>query len=1562
MIKNMLRKIVSNLLAIMILLIPAVDALGSDIFVQASEISDYGYYGGQIYYVDSFTGNDSNDGLSTDHAWKSLDRVNQQEYQPGDQILFKSGGVWSGRIMPKGSGTEGQPIIIGKYGGNARPIINGSSNLLDGSKEGSTILLYNQDYWEIYDLEITNKSSSGAASCLGIWVVNEDYGTANHFVISGNYIHSLTASARTEVLNTVRANGGLADMYNWDGVPRGAIQFTVLVGNEKIPSKFNDVQVVNNEVANVERTGFNIGSDWGDHQASGYMDDKVEQLYFSTNIYVANNIFRNTAAAVTMFHVDGSVGRGCIVEKNVCYDNNNGYSYWVMWCGHTIDLIFQYNEIYNMYLTSGQDDGIFDADGQSVGTIFQYNYTHHNAGPVLMFCDNNWEHSNYAVHYVRSCAYRYNISYNDNWLGIREKGTLGEVGSGQGYIYNNLIYTEGYDVTLFQTNGSGSYISNNIFYSTGDGNVTYSCGTNGIGNTNVYNNCFYGLSSELPKSNEYTNASGNFAADPKILLPTGMSMGSKSGISTGPADITEILSKGYFKLQPDSSCIGAGQIIENNGGRDFFGNNLSTVAAPDIGPHQYTEVPAVSGTITLSASEVTTETVKLEWQKFSQTTAVSKYEIYLNGGLAYTVNSSHRKTSDFDLLGPKEGNADIFAANCMKLEELLPGAQYEIYVRAYSGDGTYIQSNTVTLMTTALTAGEEELYFTQLTAYKYDDIGNTNTLCTDFNADDTVRFKTTVTDGAGRPVKGVVVRVMYEAESLDYTAYDVAISDSNGVVWIGCRTPDLPKEEFQYTATVWSVEKAGYTFGGNAPSIAVKLHGYDEKYSANPLVNPDFSKIGENGLPSSWSYVGSKYMLVVNTLGPEGEQNVLEVRTEESTSVRIRQTISYLPNGTYTLSAWVRNTNPEMKLEVSNTGDNKSISVPVSEEWTQVVLKDVQVSINRMIISVTVNTDGNYEDYTQICNFELTRNLLYNTDLTVLYPSNVFELPANFYYETDNTTINVGDTDLSAAEEDVNLKAVGLQYYAGTEYKNALHISSDEAFEVVMGQKKTSLASGKYTFSASISNVGSIEGALRIRDGVSGAVLASKPIACGQRYETVQVTAEVTSGSAYVELCFKGGGKQKEYIDILNMSFANRSTLTTESTMVVLPGQNLFDKKNGDFEDDGSATYAIASGWDLNDFQGCVDAYVTDEDKHTGNYSIKFTLDEKYYHNIDNAQYSAGGVNPVDGFHNLPAGTYQLSVWIRSNFRMKFVVNVDNRVRTWEFYTTADDKWHEYVVDNITVEDGELDFNNWAQRSLSDNPKDGSVLYAYIDSISLTKKEDVTVRNGNAEEVNEDMPVNWTVAESSGHAKLISTKESVEGEKAAMAVLPGQDSSLTLSCIVENTKSGTYSFSSKIRGSGKVKISIETDGSTESYTLETIAEDNWKQIEINDIQMNVTGNQLLIKVENQTGITSSFVSFDDMVIQEPITSQMVAETLPGIKGVEPGEDLILPKPVVEGYTVSIYASSDTSVVDLDGKVTTHEDTKFITLTLEVTNNNDPTDTASISRYVTVYGWGNSDSQ
>ena len=137
------------------------------------------------YYVSTVEGKDSNPGVNPAEPWKSLEKVNSTPFAPGDRILFFVGCHWNGKLHPKGSGAPGNPIVIGRYGDGALPVIDGSGAMGDG-----VVCLYNQQYWEITNIEITNDAPTGADR-RGVMVAAANFGTVHHIHLKNLYIHHI---------------------------------------------------------------------------------------------------------------------------------------------------------------------------------------------------------------------------------------------------------------------------------------------------------------------------------------------------------------------------------------------------------------------------------------------------------------------------------------------------------------------------------------------------------------------------------------------------------------------------------------------------------------------------------------------------------------------------------------------------------------------------------------------------------------------------------------------------------------------------------------------------------------------------------------------------------------------------------------------------------------------------------------------------------------------------------------------------------------------------------------------------------------------------------------------------------------------------------------------------------------------------------------------------------------------------------------------------------------------------------------------------------------------------
>lgn len=80
---------------------------------------------GTSYYISSINGDDDNDGLSPETAWKTTDAltVNAWKFGPGDGVLFERGGVYrtSSSISVKSG------MTYAAYGTGAKPVLYGST-------------------------------------------------------------------------------------------------------------------------------------------------------------------------------------------------------------------------------------------------------------------------------------------------------------------------------------------------------------------------------------------------------------------------------------------------------------------------------------------------------------------------------------------------------------------------------------------------------------------------------------------------------------------------------------------------------------------------------------------------------------------------------------------------------------------------------------------------------------------------------------------------------------------------------------------------------------------------------------------------------------------------------------------------------------------------------------------------------------------------------------------------------------------------------------------------------------------------------------------------------------------------------------------------------------------------------------------------------------------------------------------------------------------------------------------------------------------------------------------
>ncbi|MXV15782.1 hypothetical protein [Hufsiella ginkgonis] len=510
------------------------------------------------YYVDNVNGNDGNNGLSTTTAWKNISKVNSVTFAPGNQILFKAGGSWTNRLAPAGSGTSGSPIVIGSYGSGAKPKINGA-----GVANG-TICLTNQEYWEIRDIEVTNYNASeeGGISLatwesnnlsnyanatlpaqavnnntakLGILVTASDMGQVDHIYLQNVTIHGVNGTIDQDDEGS-KENGGLAFRITGTGTQ----------------TWYNDILVENCTFTHIDRTGAFTSSTWDDRTFTSNTNWKP-----GLNIIFRNNTFSNIGANAMIVRVadhplmEHNLFDHCAIKisGNAAFNFNTDYAKW------------QYNECrFTKANIDDRDAGGLDADYKTKNTIIQYNYLHDNDYGMLITGGGNSFNDQTQV--------KYNIIENDGKYAHPSNGKFAVKVAGattNAQIYNNVI------------NSQAGWTNYNI--------VVHSQWTVWPSNTSYYNNIIRNAAAS--SAYVFGGSTGNVFDYNIFNMNTATNQPSQVHNVTG---LVKFVNPGAgdpngYKLQSGSVALLAGKVITGNGGKDYFGNPVSSTTAPNIGAY-----------------------------------------------------------------------------------------------------------------------------------------------------------------------------------------------------------------------------------------------------------------------------------------------------------------------------------------------------------------------------------------------------------------------------------------------------------------------------------------------------------------------------------------------------------------------------------------------------------------------------------------------------------------------------------------------------------------------------------------------------------------------------------------------------------------------------------------------------------------------------------------------------------------------------------------------------------------------------------------------------------------
>jgi hypothetical protein len=275
----------------------------------------------------------------------------------------------------------------------------------------------------------------------------------------------------------------------------------------------------------------------------------------SRNVIIRENTLEDIGGdGIKLWGTDGG-----LIEKNVvrkararCNSKEAAAGIWPFSCD---DTIIQFNEVSG---TLGTLDGqAYDSDYWSHRTVFQYNYSYQNEGGFMLICT-----PGNAVN--EDTIIRYNISIHDGVNAARVFHFGG--GAQRTQVYNNTIIVgphQDLPLLLFSEWNGGTTkdtrFSNNLFVVEEGGRATYQFGPS---SGNVFeHNLFAGRHEGLP-------AGVAVAAAPPFAGVVKPGPGVDSLKSLRPLPGTQFP---------------RGRLIDNHGGRDFFGTPLPRDRPPAIG-------------------------------------------------------------------------------------------------------------------------------------------------------------------------------------------------------------------------------------------------------------------------------------------------------------------------------------------------------------------------------------------------------------------------------------------------------------------------------------------------------------------------------------------------------------------------------------------------------------------------------------------------------------------------------------------------------------------------------------------------------------------------------------------------------------------------------------------------------------------------------------------------------------------------------------------------------------------------------------------------------------------
>ena len=409
------------------------------------------------YYFDSVNGSDLNQGISSEKPFRTLNKINEIDFNLGDSILLFNGSYFSGNIKL----IDKNDIHISNYNNQEKtyPIINSKGHIAGVYIENSSNISVSNiqvtanggGVIEEYENLSTNKITDKAIMRAGI-LVNVSKKKIFKNILIDNVIVS---NVFFEDLGFKRDPSEVRTSMGTQ-----AYGFGIRFFNSSQSGSIEGIIVSNCFIENVGHTGIKMTSSIGKR---------------FKNIEVSNNrLLRTGGPSIQFSRVEDLHVYGNEVKFSGSPDDTRKWGRGSgLWTWGSSNVLIEKNSF--MYANGPADSAGVHIDFNCDNVIIQHNLSVGNAGGFIEILGNNY-----------NCSYRYNISVND---GHRIKGQnnafqegktfwlSGFIGRGRerngpfnSYIYNNTIYVKEDIISKIAVDkaSNGVLVANNIFHIEGD--------------------------------------------------------------------------------------------------------------------------------------------------------------------------------------------------------------------------------------------------------------------------------------------------------------------------------------------------------------------------------------------------------------------------------------------------------------------------------------------------------------------------------------------------------------------------------------------------------------------------------------------------------------------------------------------------------------------------------------------------------------------------------------------------------------------------------------------------------------------------------------------------------------------------------------------------------------------------------------------------------------------------------------------------------------------------------------------------------------------------------------